>query len=298
MQSLPPTSTRRSPKKPSVQFPFEMRIAVAGGAAFNLFTMPLISAGDRGDTLLVFPIVLGPLISQFALLTLWLVWSEGPFVKRLAIHWMCVIALWIGWALGALTIKEPEILEILQVTACSLPLIMLAIQLPFWPLRIYFGWRIEHKGFSDFIPLTKLSIRDMVMGTIVTSLSLAALRLVPEEFRADPNYFTGWGIGILVIAVLTVLSLVPSILFLFRMRDTSAAVVAFCTYVPLAVMAVLIIFSAFAGGAAAETYVTIGLSLLSFALVLSIALLSIRSQGYRLTFPSDRRKAAESIITP
>ena len=275
-----------------------MRITVAGGVAFNLFAMPLLTASDRNDILIAFPLIIGPILSQFGLLTLWLVWSEGSFLKRLAIHWMCVIALWIGWALGALTINEREIHEILRVTACSLPLILLAIQLPLWPLRIYFGWRIEHKGFTDFIPLTKLSIQDMVTGTIVTSLSLAALRLVPAEFLADPSYIFGWGIGILVIVALTSLSIVPSILFLLRVRNTSTATVGFCTYVPLAVMVVLLVFAAFAGSVTEEVHVTFGLIMLSFAAAFTIPLFILRSHGYRLTFPSDGRKAEGPIITP
>src|SRR4030095_7570455 len=124
---------------------------LAIGCIFNFFVFPTLRAIERGNDAIVFigGAALGLFPAQAGVLTLWLVWGRGPFLRRLAVHWLAVLALYVAWALGfamAFGADAParELPAIWGAVLCSLPLVSLAAQLPLWPLRTHLGWRVEN----------------------------------------------------------------------------------------------------------------------------------------------------------
>src|SRR5438128_1243400 len=58
--------------------------------ACDFLMVPVVASIDKRSAEYVFPFMLGIIgciIAQGNLLAAWLVWSPGPFLRRLAIHW-------------------------------------------------------------------------------------------------------------------------------------------------------------------------------------------------------------------
>jgi hypothetical protein len=177
------------------------------------------------------------------------------------------------------------------VILCGLPLISLAAQLLLWPFRIYFGWRIERESTAE--KPQPLLIRDFLAGTLVTAISLAALRLLPEEFQRDADFGLAWGVGSLATAGISAASLLPAVIFVLRFKETAAAAGAWFGYAAGMWIAALAVVSMLSRSGPPERVVffmivTAG----SFATAIFGVLFIARSRGYRLWFSGDSRQAA------
>ena len=75
---------------------------LALACTFNFFVFPCLRAIEGGNDAIVFlgGAAVGMFPAQLGALTLWLVWGPGPFLRRLAIHWLGGLALFAAWALG------------------------------------------------------------------------------------------------------------------------------------------------------------------------------------------------------
>jgi hypothetical protein len=275
---------------------------IACAAIFNLLALPLtrglFELGPRLIMILA-PIIPGILAGQIGVLALWLVWGRGSFVRRLAMHWLIMLGLFLTFAIGlVIATAEPDgdpgdmIIEVLQMVVCSLPLACLAAQLPLWPLRTHFGWRVDRTNTDQpDQPPQPLAIRDLLLATVITSVSLACIRLTPLENRElDATFWLGWCVGGLSIAGLSTISLLPVLVITLRCQDASSAVAWLCGYVALAVVVVLAALAASFGRLLpAEALWFLGILTASYTAVLGIPLLIVRARGYRLTFPRDRK---------
>jgi len=299
---------------------------LALAAVFNFLLFPMLRAMESGDGAIVLfgAAAVGLFPAQAGTLTLWLVWGPGSFVRRLAIHWLAALALFTAWAMGiaiAFGSDGPaqELPRVWGTVLCSLPLVSLAGQLPLWLLRTHLGWRVERLegeaqreprlGGSLALPhgplppaRQPLSIRDILLGTVVTAVTLAGVRLVAAMVDADrgmgqldAGYWLAWGIAVLIIAAISLLGFLPALWLLLRHRDTGQAMGLWLGYAAVACFVMLVFMaSLFGGGPSPEPFVGLVCLLSSFALGLAVPLLLVRARGWRLILPGDSTWAAGS----
>jgi len=246
-------------------------------------------------------------------------------------HWLAALALFVAWALGfaiafASEATPPQIPVLWGAVLCSLPLVGLAGQLPLWPLRTHLGWRVENrawKGSGVFggqrvskmetlsPPKTPdparlpLSIRDILLGTVVTAVTLAGVRLVAaivdaeRGMQLDAGYWLGWGMAVLIIATVSLLAFLPALWLLLRHRDTGQAMGLWLGYAGVACFVMLAIMaSLLRGGPGPEPFVGLVCLMSSFALGLAVPLLLVRARGWRLILPGDEQPVGELPSPP
>src|SRR3954471_2446494 len=71
--------------------------------ACDFLMLPVVASINIQSAEYVFPFafgIIGCVIAQGNLLAAWLVWSPGPFLRRLAIHWVIAISLYLVWRVG------------------------------------------------------------------------------------------------------------------------------------------------------------------------------------------------------
>lgn len=279
---------------------------LGGAAVLNFVAMPMVRMAEDGagsdlNVVVVVAGLLGFWAAQLGLLSLWLVWGQGSYLRRLLIHWVAGAVLFLAWALGFAAAMASEmpgeiLLNVARATACGLPAVCLAAQLPLWPLRIYFGWRVEQPGDAAAEDSQPLSIRNMLAGTLVTSVSLAALRFMPPDFVIDADFWIGWAITVAVVAGLSLVSLLPALAILLRMSQTASAATAWFGYAGLMLVATLAILSSFFGaGPPDAVFVGVAVTFFSFAGAVSLPLLIARARGLRLTFARDRQAGCQPL---
>ena len=277
---------------------------VLGAGVLNFLTLPLMraSAGDAVGAMLG-AVTSGVIFSEGGILTLWLVWGPGDLIRRLVMHWFVACGLFLAWGTGFLVAVADGpgggfVAEVLGTAVCSLPLISLAAQLPLWPLRTHFGWRVERPAHAgDDHRSQALSIRDLLLGTVVTAVTLGCARLTPLRLEAATVFWLRWSIIALAITVISAVSLIPALLFLLRSKERTTAVGSLCVYAGLAALVVFAFVAASTGGRSipVEAFLVMGLAICSYIGGLAIPLLMVRGRGYRLTFPRDRRKAVATL---
>jgi hypothetical protein len=276
-------------------------------AAFNFFVPILVRASaEHGDFSVIEPIAFGVTNGEVALLTWWLVWGPGTFVARLAMHWCAAMGLLAAFAVGmAVAMSDAavgEFLEVVGVLFCCSPLVSLSAQLPLWPLRTHFGWRIQDEigmQLGSFREASDpLSIRDICIGTAVVAVSLASAKLMPLG-GGSPNemFWLGWGVAVVSIAIVSAMSLIPATLLLLRSRQVGSGLAWFVAYFFAWTFAAWSFIGIGSDGRApGEIYLAFGLAIWTYAASLAVPLLLIRGRGFRLTSPRDRRKAARATL--
>jgi hypothetical protein len=199
-----------------------------------------------------------------------------------------------GAALGFAATVGPHgappgvVFEVFQVLLCSLPLVALSAQLPLWIMHIYSGWRIARPGENAAEARQPLSIRDLLAGMAVTGVTLAALRLLPEELHRDPGFWLGWGIAVVSVVGASAVSLLPAIVMVLRIRETATAGVVWLAYAGAVLIAALVVFSMIAGsGPPGEAVVAGFVAVFTFAGVIAAPLFTLRSRGYRLLYSGE-----------
>src|SRR6476646_6390582 len=105
----------------------------------------------------------------------------------------------------------------LQVGALSLPLAVLAIQLPLWFARTYLGWRLTIHEPGPLTPLP-FSIRDYFLGTAIVAVSITFARLArPATWPLD-DYWRGWAIAFCIFTIGSLAAVLPAMYFTIRVR--------------------------------------------------------------------------------
>jgi hypothetical protein len=259
-------------------------------AVFNVASFPVLrgTAGPGGGIMLV-GLVLGVFPAQLGTLTLWLVFGSGPFLLRLAVHWGVVAGLFAAWALGcAAALADGPTRDVhmfLTAIACGLPLVSLAAQLPLWPLRTHLGWRVEH-NIDPRATEDSLTIRDILVGTVVTAVAVAGVRIFPQIWGPEEqlsDYWLAWAIGAGAVALVSVVALVPALTMLLMIRDTTGATLAWLAYVASAGFVTVVAIGLIAQlGPPPEVIVGLICVFTSFALTLGLPLWMVRAQGWRL----------------
>src|SRR5207245_3317398 len=122
-------------------------------------------------------------LAQGNLLAAWLAWSEGPFLKRLARHWVVIASLYCVWAIGVVLAALPKEVQMICLTiALAVPLVSVAAQFPLWIARQWFGWRITRAGSEDeLVQERPLTIRGLMLATLVGAVAFTLGRVVPRR---------------------------------------------------------------------------------------------------------------------
>jgi hypothetical protein len=234
------------------------------------------------------PLVIGCFVGQIGAMALWLVWGDGPFLRRLAIHWAVGVAL-IASALFGLALATADvqhyppfaIYELLSVI-CILPIVSLAIQVVHWPLCTHFHWRLAPDMPISQAPKSSLSILDIIVGTTVVALSLASIRLTPIPDAASYMWIRA-AVTALFFSGLSLIVLLPAMIFVLRFTELPLGLAAFGIYLAVCIFA-LILASAimFRRPPPSEAVFALILGIASGAAAAASPLLIWRSAGYRL----------------
>jgi hypothetical protein len=260
-------------------FPLLMFALVVTGA--NLAVVPLIDVFNTRSLGLIFPITcLGVMLAEGFILAAWLVWGAGSFFKRLLIHWAAVAWLALAWLLGAILDDgfSGEVRDGLENVPFVLPLLSVAIQLPLWIARYYFGWRLIDRC-GDPSPEKPLGIRDLLVATSIVAVSLALIRL-PEDWAGEDAWMA-WGIIVPALAGISLVSVLPVAVWMLHVRNLAIGLVCIPVQTTIAIVVTLIVVAMMERIVLGQALVT-GALVVGFAATLSVAALAARAAGYRL----------------
>jgi hypothetical protein len=241
--------------------------------------------------------IVGCVLAQGCLLAAWLVWSDGPFLQRLATHWFIAVLLYATWLVGLVlaTGGRGEASHVGATVALGVPLISIAAQLPLWLTRQVFGWRLVREQFPlaerqgpqpEPTPEPSLTIRDLMVATLVVAASLALARLAaPADGKP---VWPIWAFACTVAGFVSTISLLPAAVFLLRQRPLRRGLVWSAIYAASWIALVWIVVAAqwwFAPQSLIPRALYIGLSSLmfTFAATLTLAATIAKGRGYRLT---------------
>jgi hypothetical protein len=100
-----------------------------------------------------------------------------------------------------------------------LPLLAIAIQLPLWVVKFWFGWRVQHRvepagprGGETF------SIRDMFLATGAVALALTAARFAPQDEGPGQRWFLALIVIALATAAVSLIAVLPAVVATLRVR--------------------------------------------------------------------------------
>jgi hypothetical protein len=181
----------------------------------------ILDGGPPGElgALIAFGIV-GCVLAQGNLLAAWLAWGDEPFLRRLLTHWKIAAGLYLIWLVGMVLAlrSELEMPEIAATVALAVPLVSLAAQFPLWVARQLLGWRLVHNHAESFSE-QRLSIRDLMVATLVVAASLALVRLAP--FAKASERWAACGMFVTFASVISTIALLPAGALLMRTKDFS-----------------------------------------------------------------------------
>jgi hypothetical protein len=238
--------------------------------------------------ILAFPLWLacvGCVLAQGCLLAAWLAWSEEPFWQRILRHWIVAAILYLVWAAGLALGQPSQFSPLSMMVGLSVPLMSIAAQLPLWIARQTLGWRLIRDYERIGTRHAPLTIRDLMMATVVVALALALARLAPSPDGKPIGML--WIVMFVAAMTISTISMLPASALLMRTPRFERGVLFAALYaavwmgVPWLVVVVTWHRGYFPPPPAA---VLIGLSsfVLSFAATVILAAAAARSRGQRL----------------
>jgi hypothetical protein len=223
---LPPEASSHSPRARNSTWWALIGVSVVA----DFLMLPMVRAFDQGPTLPQAIIVMGSLgstLAQGSLLAAWLVLSESPFSRRLLWHWVIAGSLCCIWLVGlALAAPRQNFCEVGFTVALTVPLVSLGAQLPFWFVRLLFGWRLVRiTAPLNTAPSAEqpLSIRDLLLATLIVGVSFAVARLSPAAQKEEEFRFA-WGLFMAAAATVSLIAILPAAAMLLRPRPFARAV--------------------------------------------------------------------------
>src|SRR4051812_30205679 len=145
-------------------------------------------------------------------------------------------------------------------------------------MRQWFGWRLVRELADGAQPSPppksqRLTIRDLMLATLVVAVTLALARLAPSPDAGE--MWPVWGIAATVASVISTVSLLPAGLLLVRKRPLSRSLAWSSLYalslIGLVWVAVVLKFW-FAPGMLAPRAIYVGLSSLMFTFAATLTL--------------------------
>jgi hypothetical protein len=243
----------------------------------------------------------GTILAQAGLLAAVFVFASGEFWRRFALCWAVAGYVWTVCALGFVTriylagqTIDASSISGLRSGALALPLFGLAIQAPLWLFRLYRGWQFVDEAGPDWTG-RPLSIRDYMIGMGIVALSLTSARLAISH-QSDNEYWAGWSVLFACAAGISLASVIPAVLLMFRFRDWRVGLVILVVYGTVAAAVVMALIEAGtrwlqAGPSGLDWWSAIGLMLLfaSFGGFLGLGLKAVRDMGFSLVMGREKK---------
>ena len=264
---------------------------IAPCLACDVLMMPVVSSFSGPPRALQWALtfgVVGCVLAQGNLLAAWLAWSGGPFLPRLATHWVIAAGLYSVWLVGFGLVAGNRVPVILAATVgMGVPVVSIAAQFPLWVARQWFGWRlVRYEHEADHSSEPPLAIRDLMVATLVVAVSLALARVAPSPDRGP--VWPVWAVAFVVASAISSIALLPAGAMLLRMHPFSRGLAWGGLYagawivLPWIIVGVLRVTGAVMLPPVA---VFVGLSslMLTFAATLILTAVIARDRGYRLT---------------
>jgi hypothetical protein len=264
--------------------------------ASDFLMMPALAMMPRRP-ILGFPLLMasvGCVLAQGCLLAAWLAWSDQPFGQRLLRHWIIAAILFLVWAAGLALGLPNRFAPVSSMVGLSVPLVSIAAQLPLWIARQTFGWRLIRGDANNDTGARPLSIRDLMLATVLVALALAPARWVPSPDGKEIG--TPWFVIILAATTISTITLLPTSPLLLRTRRFQHGVLFACLYAAfwMALPWVVFLIARNRGlFAPPPVAVLVGLSclVLSFAATAILAATAVRARGYRLAWGRSPRRS-------
>jgi hypothetical protein len=259
----------------------------------NFASCPLMHVvrNDPWATICTF-LLFGATLAQGGLLSAAIVFADASFSIRTAYCWSAGLFLAGCWAAGFLTLVATHASgwpqqwwEPVSFYALSLPLAVLAIQSPLWFARGYLGWRLTPFAMKN--APRPLSIRDYLAGTAVAAISVGCARMAAPPQWQTASFWLAWTIFFAAVAAISLLSVVPAMLLMFRSRDCRIGFCLLLLYGTVAGAITVTIILVLAGppggpGSAIRAAICVTTTFASLAAFLGAGMKIARDCGYTL----------------
>lgn len=230
--------------------------------------------------------IVGCVLAQGCLLAAWLAWSDQPFAARLTRHWIFAAILYLVWLAG-LAVTFPNRLPVGFFVGLAVPLVSLAAQFPLWIARQGLGWRLVRGERSDLSASKPLTIRGLMVATVVVAVTLALARVAPSPDGKPLGL--AWLAMAIAASVISTITMLPASTLLFWPaafgRGTCWAALYASGWVASIWLVVLVVWL-WGLSELPPWPIVAGLSVLipSFAATVVLAAAAARSRGYRLVW--------------
>jgi hypothetical protein len=274
-----------------------MRFSLVVCLACDFLVVPILRFVPISP-ILGFPLLLGIVgcvLAQGCLLAAWLAWGDQPFWQRFTRHWTFAAILYLVWVAGLAASHSDEFARVSSFVGLSVPLVSIAAQSPLWIARQVFGWRLIRGDRSINAGPAPLSIRDLMVATMMVALALAPARLAPSP---DDKEFGGLWIIIFVMAsAVSTIALMPASALLLRTQQFQRGMVFAGLYAAfwLGLLWLVILVARNTGlFHVPPLAVVLGFSclIISFAATVVFAAAAARAFGYRLVWGRFQRQSA------
>ena len=292
---------RQTAAKREEWFSTLLGLLIAVCLACDFLMVPILTLLSRRP-FVGFPLLMvsvGCVLAQVHLLAAWLVWSDQPFLHRLLRHWIIAAILYIVWAAG-LALGLPSRFALASaMVGLSVPLVSIAAQLPLWLTRQTFGWRLTRADANNDIGDRPLTIRDLLLATVLFALALASARWTPSPDGKEMG--TPWGVAFLVATTVSTIALLPACPLLMRTRRFQHGVLFACLYTALwmALPWMFVLVARYRGRSVPPLLVLVGLSclILTFAATVILAATAARAYSFRLACGRQPRSGAAGLCS-
>lgn len=229
--------------------------------------------------------IVGCVLAQGCLLAAWLAWGDQPFWRRLRRHWIVVAILYLVWAGGLAVSRPSEFASTSAFVGLSVPLVSMAAQMPLWIARQTFGWRLVHGDPKHDAGHARLSIRDLMMVTLLVALTLALARMAPSPDGQEIGMI--WVFMFVMASAVSTMTLLPASALLLRTESFQRGILFAGLYAAFwlgLLWLVILVGRHFGLFSPPPQAVLVGVSwlIVSFATTVMLAAAATRARGYRL----------------
>jgi len=252
----------------------------------DFLMMPIMTSINGPERFVALAGILGCVLAQGNLLAAWLAWSGGPFPTRLIRHWSIAALLYLVWTTGFALARVSKIPREFSITVgLFIPLVSLAAQTPLWIARQSFGWRLIRGANEAASGLTPLTIRRLMLATLVAAATFGLARLAPPIDKGPQWHL--WAFAFVAAGSFSTLAMMPASAMLMRTpqlrRGLLLAALYAGSYVSVLWAAVFTV-RYFGWFPLPPLGIFIGLSTFtfSFAATVMLAAIAARLHGYRL----------------
>lgn len=257
--------------------------------ACDFLMMPVLTSVSNGLGMAIVLGIVGCVLAQGNLLAAWLAWGDEPFLRRLLTHWKIAAGLYLVWLVGfglAYLVGNRVPPQFAAIVALGVPLVSLAAQLPLWVARQWIGWRLVRETADATHPRDpSLSIRDLMVATLIVATALALARLSPSPDEGE--MWPVWGVAVFIASATSSIALLPAGQLLMRMNPISRALKWSALYAAAWIALPWIIVAGLRWSGAVNlppwpAFAGLSGLMLTFAATLMLTAIIARDRGYRL----------------